>query len=248
MNDIRSVLLAAAALITASAGAALAFHPLMTEDTGFLGGGTRQLETGLEYSDPGGGGYSRSLAGVFSYGVRGGLDIIVGVPWQELSGGGSAAAGPSDLSLEAKLRVTERAGWTFVLKPGFSLATGDEEKGLGAGKSGFWAYGVAGRTAGPWQFYLNAGYFHNGNNGGEKEAILKGSAAAVRELGGGFLLSADLGVETSAEQGSASHPLHTVLGLVWSPSSFLDLDAGVKLGLNGGADRAGFLAGATLRF
>lgn len=58
----------------------------------------------------------------------------------------------------------------------------------------------------------------------------------------------DLAVETGADPAEDVHPASAVLGLVWSPLAWLDLDAGLKLGLNRSADDFGLLAGAALRF
>jgi len=231
-------------------GNARALHPLISEDTGFLGKGVRQVETGFEYSAASGGAdvYSRSLAAEFSYGLNGKADILLSAPWQGWTSAGMSESGPGDLALEAKFQVAEKAGWVLALKPGLSLPVGDEEKGLGSGRSGFWSYAIAGRASGPWQFYLNAGFLLNKNSGGEEEHIVKASAAAALEIAPGTLVSADLTTETSADPASLKHPAAAIFGLIWSPSENLDLDAGAKFGLNDEADDLGLLAGATFRF
>lgn len=245
----RKVFIAAAALALPCTGA-MAMHPLISEDTGFLGKGGRQVEAGFEYAQASDGGdaYSRALALELSYGLTAKVDLLFTVPWSGWTSGGVSENGLGDLALEAKFLLAEKAGWTLALKPGLSLAAGDEEKGLSAGKSAFWTHAIAGRTAGAWQFYFNAGYFLNKNDGGEKEDILKGSAAAVLEVAPKTLVSADLTTETSADPASLKHPLASVFGLIWSPSENLDLDAGVKFGLNDAAEDLGFLAGLTFRF
>lgn len=245
----KKVIIAAAAMAI-SCTAARAMHPLISEDTGFLGKGGRQAEAGFEYSQTaeGGDAYSRALAVEVSYGLTDKADLLFTVPWNAWTAGGVSESGVGDLALEVKFAVAEKAGWTFALKPGVSFAAGDEEKGLGSGRSALWTHAIAGRAAGPWQFYLNAGYFLNRNSGGEEEDILKGSAAAIVEVAPKVLASADLSTETSADPASLKHPLTSIFGLVWSPSESLDLDAGVKLGLNDAADDLGLLAGLTFRF
>ncbi len=229
------------------AGPALAMHPLISEDTGFLGKGGRQVEAGFEYSQAseGGNSYGRSLAAEFSYGLTDKADLLFTVPWQGWTAAGASESGLGDLALDVKFQA---AGWVFAVKPGFTLASGDDEKGLGAGKSAFGASLVAGKTVGAWQYYFNAGYLLNKNKGGEKEDILKASAAAAYEVLPKTLLTADLSAETNADPAAASHPLSSVFGVVWSPRDTLDLDAGVKLGLNDAADDLGLLVGATFRF
>lgn len=127
-------------LMSALAGSVCAMHPLITEDAGFLGRGTRQLETGFEHVKPRAGvdDFSRALGVELAYGVTDSVDLLLGLPWQMTESGGAREAGHGDMTAEVKFRAAETAGWTLALKPGFSLATGDEERGLGAGRAGYW--------------------------------------------------------------------------------------------------------------
>lgn len=230
--------------------AAYAFHPLISEDTGFLGKGGRQVEAGFEHaaSKEGADLYGNALGIKLSYGLTDKADLLLGAPWHGWTSGGRSESGIGDFTLETKFRIARKAGWVFALKPGFSLPTGDDGKGLGAGKRGVWLYGVAGKTAGPAQYYLNAGCLLNRNSSGEEEGIFKASAAAAVKVAPKTLASADLAIETNSDPAAALHPLSAVFGFIWSPSTSLDLDAGVKLGLNDAADDLGLLAGATFRF
>lgn len=230
-------------------GRAAAFHPLISEDTGFLGRDVRQVETGLDYSvaKEGADTYSTGASAELSYGLLAKVDVLVTVPWQGWSSAGLSESGLGDVLLETKFPVAEKAGWTLALKPGFSLPAGDEARSLGAGKGGVWLYGIAGRTAGPWQCYLNAGYMLNRNSSDEEENILRASAAAVYELVPKILVSADLAIQTNSDPDAVSHPLSSIFGFIWSPYPALDLDAGVKIGLTRAADDFGLLAGLTLR-
>ncbi|OGR40903.1 MAG: hypothetical protein A2X35_02940 [Elusimicrobia bacterium GWA2_61_42] len=232
-----------------SGGSAFAFHPLISEDTAFLGRDVRQAEITFEHSvsKEGFDFYSNTVAAEFSYGLFDKIDIMISAPWQGWSSHGLSESGLGDVSLETKFEVARDKDWTFALKPGFSLPAGNEAKSLGAGKGGVWVYGIAGKTAGPRHYYLNAGYRLNRNSLDNAENILKASAAAALEVLPKTLLSAELAIETSPEKDSPSHPVTSVFGLIWSPSPSLDLDAGVKFGLNKAADDLGLLAGFTLR-
>lgn len=155
-------------LMSLLAGSVCAMHPLITEDAGFLGRGTRQVETGFEHVRPRAGGneYSRALGVELAYGVSDSADLLVGVPWQMMRSGGASESGHGDMTAEVKFRAAEAAGWTLAFKPGFSLATGDEERGLGAGRAGYWLNLVLSRSAGPMQYHLNAGWLRNANSAG----------------------------------------------------------------------------------
>ncbi|MCM2267585.1 MAG: transporter [Elusimicrobiales bacterium] len=242
-------ILLAALILAVCGGNVSAFHPLIGEDTGFLGKDVRQLEAGLEYSaaKEGPDTYATGAAAELSYGLFEDFDVLITVPWQGWRSHGISESGLGDVLLEVKFPVDRRAGWTFALKPGFSLPAGDEAKSLGAGKGGAWLYGIAGRAAGPWQYYLNAGYMLNRNSFDEEENILKASASAAYEFLPKVLATGELAAETNPDKEAASHPVYSVLGLVWSPYPTLDLDLGVRLGLTRPADDLGLLAGFTLR-
>lgn len=228
---------------------AAAFHPLMCEDTGFLGKDVKQVEVGFDHSISREGAdiHANTITGEISYGLFDTVDLLMSAPWQGWSSHGLAENGPGDVSIEAKFKAAERNGWVLALRPGFSLPAGDEAKSLGAGKGGAWLTAIAGAASGPWQYYLDAGYALNRNDIGERESILKGAAAGTYALAPGLLAAGDISIETNPEKGSASHPVSAVLGLIWSPYPTLDLDAGVKLGLTRPADDLGILAGFTLR-
>lgn len=169
-----------ASLLLAACGAtASAFHPLIGEDTGFLGRDVRQVELGLNHSveRQGPDTYSTTGSARISYGLFDRVDLLLSAPWQGWTSHGLSRSGVGDVSLEAKFGAGSAAGWDLALKPGFSLPAGDEGRSLGAGKGGVWLYGVAGRTAGPLQYYLNAGFVLNRNSVGEEEHIAKASAA-----------------------------------------------------------------------
>jgi len=231
-------------------GAAAAFHPLITEDTGLLGKGERQVEMSFERAAARNGPdtLSSTLGSELSYGLSGKAELLFSFPWTAWSSDGVSESGPGDAALEAKLEAARYAGWIVALKPGLSLPAGSANKGLGTGRSGFWTWAVAGKTTGPRHYYLNAGYKLNRNKVGEKEDILRGSAAAAYEIKPKTLVSLDLAAETNSDPSDSRVPLELIMGFIWSPSDSVDLDAGLKTGLNGAAEGSGFLAGAAFRF
>jgi len=241
--------IAAAAAVLGFSGPVLAFYHLTGEDTLFRGRDGREIEGGLDYSvsKEGPDRYSTGATGKLTYGLWDELDLMVTVPWQGWNSKGISESGLGDVLLEAKFLAAQRSDWSFAVKPGFSLPAGNEAKSLGAGKGGVWLYGIAGKVREPWQFYLNAGYMYNRNSINARLNLLKTSAAAVLKVLPKMLATAELTAATDPYKGSLSHPVTSVFGLVWSPYATLDLDAGVKLGLNRAADNFGLLAGMTLR-
>ncbi len=231
-------------------GTAAAFHPMSTEDTGFLGRDVIQAEVGFDHTEDTDASdyFSNTLSATFSYGLWDKLDLLLSAPWQGWDSAGFSESGLGDVSMEVKFWVAERSGWDLALKPGFSLPAGDDAKGLGAGEGQVWIYGIAGRTDGPRQYYVNAGYKYNRNSSGEEKNILSASALGALEVLPRTLLAAELAVETNTDKDAVSHPVSSMLGLVWSPVPTLDLDVGVRYGLNDAADELSLILGATLRF
>lgn len=244
----RIIFFAAALAVLAPSGAA-AFHPLIGEDTVFLGKDVKQTELGFEHAVARNGARLTTNAGtaVLSYGLFDSVDLLMSAVWHGWTSRGLSQSGIGDVGLEAKFAAGEKSGWAYALKPGFSLPAGNEGQSLGAGKGGVWLYGVAGRRAGPWELCFNAGFLLNRNTLGEREDILKGSAAALREVLPKVKASAALFAETNRDKTSSSTPVSSVFGLIWSPYPTLDLDAGAKLGLTGAAPDEAILLGLTLR-
>ena len=92
---------------------------------------------------------------------------ILGVPYEWIrakeEGDTFTENGISDISLEVKWRFYEKDGLSFALKPGISMPTGDEEKGLGAGRVGYRIFFITTKEIAPWAFHLNLGYIRNEN-------------------------------------------------------------------------------------
>lgn len=242
----KSLLFTAAMLLAATASA---FHPMSTEDTALLGKDVRQIEAGLEHTveRDGADTYSTSASATLSYGLFRNLDVMVTVPWEGWSSHGISESGLGDVSIEGKFGAGKRSGWDLVLKPGFSLPAGNENRSLGAGKGGVWVYGVAGREAGPGEIFLNAGFMLNRNSFDEEENIFKFSAMGVAGVLPNLSAAVEFAAETNSDREASDHPLSTLVGVIWSPYPTLDLDFGARFGLNRAADDLSLLAGLTLR-
>lgn len=236
-------------LVFAAAVPAAAFHPLITEDVCFLGSDGRQIELGLDHAveKSGPDRYATAASAELSYGLFDRFDVLVTVPWQGWSSQGLSKSGLGDVLVEAKFPAVRKAAWDFAVKTGFSLPAGDEADSLGAGKGGVWAYGIAGRTDGPRQYYFNAGYMFRNNSLDEQKHILKASAAGALEVLPKTIVSAELSLETAADNDSLSHPAYSLLGLTWTPYPTLDPSAGLRAGLTRAAADISFLGGLTLK-
>lgn len=254
----------AASLFAAPAFAAM---PLVTDDTGTQGKGKLQIELGTEFSRnhenidglsvrETGGEFSTAL----SYGLSDRIDLVAGLPWSwgKVKEDGATVydeAGAGDLSLQVKWRFfeTEDERLSLALKPGISLPTGDEEKDLGNGRVSGEVMFIATHAAKLGALHLNLGYIHNEYRLDEvrsssRKNIWHASLAGELNVTEKLRTVADIGIETSQDKESDSHPAYLLGGLIYGITDNLDLDLGIKGGLNDAETDTALLAGVTMRF
>ena len=241
---------------------AWAMHPLITDDPETQGAGKYQVEmnaqcardktstAGIETKVREG-----ELEAILSYGVNDRTDIIVRLPLEreqiETGGVTSRERGLSDLSVEAKWRFLEQDGFSVALKPGLTFPTGDDEKGLGAGKVGYSAFLIAAKEAKPWSIFFNLGYLRNDNKEStvdERRDLWHVSLAAARDLSERVKLVGNIGVETNPDKGSHTKPAFLLGGLVFAVTDRIDVDLGLKAGLNDAEMDYTVLLGSAFRF
>jgi hypothetical protein len=263
MRTVLSTALLATALLPPAL--ALAAHPLSTDDTGTQGDRGRQLELTAEHGrDASSSGGATSLdhagqAGVtLALGIGDAVDLVVGLPtaWGRSRLDGalvSEQVGVADASAEVKWRFFTRGGFSAAVKPGLSLPTGDPRDGLGSGRPGYGLTLIATQEAGPVTLHANAGWSHADFVFPEDAATVhrdgwSASLAAASQVAGDLQLVAEVGAATPADRGATTWPAFALLGAVWSPLEQLDLDAGVRAGLNDAETDLTVLAGAAWRF
>jgi hypothetical protein len=246
-------------------GPAFAAHPLITDDTGTQGKGKFQLEVNGEYGSD-----KETEAGVtiketgseigatVSWGVSEHADIVIGIPYADYSvkeDGTTVASenGLSDVSLEYKHRFFDKDGLSLAIKPGISLPTGDEEKGLGNGKISYSAFFIMTKEAEPWAFHFNVGYIRNeykleADEKASRKDIWHVSLASQLEVVKDLNLVANIGMERNSDRTLDTHPAFGLAGIIYSVNDDLDLDLGVKAGLNDTETDYSVLAGLAVRW
>lgn len=236
-------------------------HPLVTDDTGTQGKGKGQVEVGLSYfydkdkvdelttlkSDGGDVGVGVTI------GLIDTLDVVVGVPyaWYSLEENDSRIgreSGISDISFDVKWRFFEKNGWSLALKPGLSLPTGDEDKGLGAGRTSYRLFLIGTKEFESFALHVNGGYIRNENNYEERQDIWHASVAAEVEVIKDMKLMANAGMERNPDPSSDNHPAFALGGISYDVSEKITLDAGVKYGLTATETDWTVLSGLTIRF
>jgi hypothetical protein len=245
-----------------TAGTTFAAHPLITDDTGTQGKGKAQLEFTGEYGHDSEKGITTNTLvfptiPVLSYGMNETVDFVLGVPFERMeikqAGGTTTESGISDVSLQLKWRFYEKDGLSFAVRPGFTLPTGDEEKGLGNGKASYNAFFITTKDMAPWAFHFNIGYIRNEyklqtNEDANRKDIWHVSLASQVEVTKNLKAVANIGMERNSDKSSNTDPAFLLGGVIYSFTESFDLDAGVKTGLNKPETDITYLFGVTKRF
>lgn len=253
------ILLATYIVLFAMTGTANAEHPLITDDTGTQGKGKTQIEFDGEYGhDKGSGATTNSLVvpttPVLSYGVADTMDLVLSISHQRIEtkqdGVTTINSGISDASVEMKWRYYEKSGLSLAIKPGIILPTGDENKGLGNGKASYHAFLITTKDMTPWAFHINVGYIHNdyklqADEDANRKDLWHVSLASQVEVVKSLRVVANIGMERNSLKASKTNPAFVLGGLIYSISEKLNVDFGVKGGLNGPETDISYLAGIT---
>lgn len=240
-------------------------HPLITDDTKTQGKGKFQTEMngeaarkkeilhGVERRED-----ARELAVILSAGAADSVDIVVGVPWRwsrvkENGTTVSDESGAGDASLEVKWRFFERGGFSLAVKPGLTLPTGNEKKGLGNGRPSCGLTLIATQEFERSFLHVNVGYARNefeieADRESNRRDIWNGSVAAGVEIVKSLTLVANIGAETDGYKGSDTWPAFLLGGFIYSVMEGMDVDLGIKTGLNSSKADLAVLAGVAWRF
>lgn len=246
-------------------GSAFAAHPLITDDTGTQGKGKFQVETNSEitYDKEKAEGVTikeigSEVATVLSYGIRDNIDIVLCFPyqWFKIKEDGEVTSkenGISDISLELKWRFFEKDSMSFALKPGIAFPTGNEKKGLGTGKVSYGIFFITTKEIGPWAIHLNLGHTRNEyklreDKESNRKDIWHASFASEVEVIKNLKAVANIGMERNSDKESNRPPAFILGGVIYSISENLDIDFGIKRGLNKPETYYAILAGIAFRF
>jgi len=225
---------------------AFAAHPLITEDTGTQGKGGWQLEVNAErYKDTVDEETSRGkqAGAVLSFGVSERADLQVGLPYQD----NGLEKGKGDVAIDLKWRFHESGPLSLGLKPGVTLATGDEERGLGAGRATWGTLAIVSYDVEGAALHSHAGYRHNDNVHGLRKSLWHLSAALWWKATEALKVVGDLSYDTNPDPASDTLVRQWVFGLIYSLTKDIDLDVGYRRGNDPAIDRA-YMAGITLRW
>jgi hypothetical protein len=160
----------------------------------------------------------------------------------------SDVSGIADISVEVKWRFFEKDGLSFAVKPGITLPAGDKDKDLGSGRAAGTLYLITTKDIDPWAFHLNLGYKRNENSVDEREDIWHASLAGELKILKKLKLVANIGAERNTDKVSDTDPAFLVGGFIYTLKENVDIDFGVKAGLNKAEADMTYMAGIALRF
>ncbi|MBU2054416.1 MAG: transporter [Proteobacteria bacterium] len=256
-HPIKSAVLSAVLMLHSIAWAA---HPLITDDTGTQGQGKFQIEVSGQYDsnkETVGGVSTEStgsqVATTLSYGFTENMDIVLGIPYQWGKGKEDGMTvydekGIADMTVDLKWRFFEKDGLSLAFKPGVRIPTGNDEKGLGAGRTGYQAFLIGSLDAAPWTFHTNVGYIGNENKTDKEKSIWHASLAATCEIVKDLRLVGNIGIERNRDKAASQNPAFLLGGLIYSVSENFDIDVGAKYGLNAAEIDWSLMAGMAFRF
>jgi hypothetical protein len=241
----------ALAIAIATAPGARAAHPLITEDTGTQGKGRWQLEanaeSGRDHEVAGVNARSFQPAATLSHGFAENADLQLTLYWLREKRAGLVVNGALDTAVDVKWRFFEKDALSLGLKPGVTLPTGDEQKGLGAGRTGWGTLFILSYEPGPLAFHAHAA----------TSATATRRANAVRSHLSGALtykimeqlkVVVDVARDTDPDPAGSLLLHYAVLGAIWSVTPDFDLDIGLKTGDKGAALDRALLLGASWRW
>ncbi len=249
-------------VLSALAGKTYAAHPLITDDTSTQGKGKYQFEFIGDYGhDKEKGVTTNTLVfptvPVLSYGMADTVDLVLGISYQRIetkqNGVTTTEGGISDTSVQLKWRFYEKYGLSFAVKPGVTLPTGDENKGLGNGEVSYSIFFITTKEIAPWAFHLNLGYILNEFNlrtddDANRKDIWHASLASEVKVVKDLKVVANIGVERNPDKTSNTNPTFLLGGFIYSITESVDVDFGVKGGLTRPETDISYLAGITWRF
>jgi hypothetical protein len=250
-------------LVTVMPATALAFQPLITDDTGTQGEGGNQIEAAYNRSSdktPGGRTITHEVPLVYTRGITDALDMYVGGTRMKIAPDAPAAteSGWSNPVIGAKWRFydDEASKLSFALKPEVSMGVSDskEARGLGTGKTSYGLGLLMTQETGFGAFLANlqvdrANYADDTLNAGERRTQYRLSVAPVWDVAEGWKLALDTGAMTNPDRAAKDWMGYVELGAIYSPSKDLDFALGViRNNRDGDAQTTQITMGVTWRF
>jgi Putative MetA-pathway of phenol degradation len=250
-------------LAAALPAAALAFQPLITDDTGTQGAGGNQIEASYgRTSDRTTGSRSiiREVPLVYTRGITDELDLYLGVTRLRISPDAPATResdwGNTVAGAKWRFHDDETSKLSFALKPevSFAVSKDGESRGLGAGKTSYGIGLLMTQETGFGSFLANfivdrISYADDTLNAAERRTQYRLSIAPVWDLAEDWKLAFDTGAMTNPDRAAKDWMGFIQFGAIYSPSKDLDFALGIiRYNRDGDARTVQGTVGVTWRF
>lgn len=227
--------------------AAFAAHPLVSDDTSTQDAGNQQFEANTDWYTKQG--VSSHVADfTYSYGALPNLDVFADLPLTA-----SSPRGINDGALGLKWRYYERGATSFAIKPAIVVATGNQNRALGTGRTGAAVTLIGTYDASSWLLVGDVGmdmkrYALSADRQSNRGNLWRASVAVTYIVNAQWRVVTDIGIARNPDVNSSINPAFLVAGVVYSSGKDVDLDVGLRFGLNRAevSHQAG--AGVTLHF
>jgi hypothetical protein len=121
-------------------------------------------------------------------------------------------------------------------------------KGLGAGRAVPSVFLVSTSERNAWGWNIHVGYLRNENRVDERQNLWHISGSVTYRTNPQLQWALDLSADSDVDPQKGTFPAVALAALIYSPTERVDLDIGVKAGLNQAADAYGVLCGVTFRW
>ena len=218
---------------------AVAFQPLITDDTGTQGSGGNQLEFSLNQDRAKfAGNIERlhTLPIVYTRGLTQALDVFAGLSHirirSSISGGDASGGGNPSFGAKWRFYEIEQSKTSFALKPEvlFPVGAGRESAGLGTGRTSGNLTLVITQEVPFGAIHINAAAGrerYRDTSSFPDTAITRASIAPVWDVSDQWKLAVDLGTQSARAGGVRVRSNFAELGAIYSPSSDLDFALGL---------------------
>jgi hypothetical protein len=229
------------------ASTAHAAHPLVSDDTGTQGVGGYQVEVNTDWLRDAGV-KTRTATATLTRGMTESIDVYLDTPYAL-----SQPTGFNDIGLGLKWRLFESHGLSVGLKPELSIATGNQDKQLGDGRSGGALTVLTQYELGAWTWLFNLGtelhrYSSLSSQDEYRRYINKASVGFTYQLDEQWLFVMDSGIQSHTNKSEKKAPRFALVGLIYNLSEDAELDVGYKKSLNHTETDRQIGVGVTFRF
>ncbi len=243
--------------------AALAFQPLITDDTGTQGQGGKQIEVAYveeQASLAGDTTRARTLPLVYTWGASDAIDVYVGIVPKQIRSSipGVDTGGLGNTALGAKWRFMDSAdsGTSLAIKPEIRLpvSASQEAAGLGAGVTSYGLTLILSQELSFGAIHFNLARGLNlflEPDTRPHASSLRASVAPVWNVSEQWKLALEMGRESVSAGGDTTTSQFVQLGAIYSPSNDIDVAVGLLRSTDDAADQTTTTAatlGLTWRF